>query len=372
MNTPNTPANAEHERKQDADAASTSAPRSLDAGSLPFDNMPPMEAIGQIPEDPASQGFAAAIVSMRRFFEDRQAYSEFICEQLAARGVAPNTNLVCTLGKWGSRRDVSNDVKAWYAKLARKLSSSQIDVPEEFKRPALHMIEQMWRLCADAAKAQVQTDRDRASAEFARLQSLIDSAKAESVALLERLQQTEHQRDSAAALAQDLRTQLDATKENLAIAVQEHQRALDQMLVRHEQQMAEIASEHENRMQQVRASMQEQAEKEIEALHAAHATHSESLLARIKDLEAEKEAQAVALRQEIAALHERVSTLNVQLETALAKQSELLAQQADSSRAHAMAISRARDDLVAAHEKLERAQAKSESLREKTSSKRSK
>jgi len=100
------------------------APESADRQSIchegvqsPFGAFVSIELTGKIPEDPASESFAESILAMRRFFEDRYEYSAFICEQLALRGVPPNTSNVATIGKWGSRRDVSNDVKSWYAKL---------------------------------------------------------------------------------------------------------------------------------------------------------------------------------------------------------------------------------------------------------------
>lgn len=224
-----------------------------------------------LPADPDSDEFAAALQQLKAQYSERSAYNFMVADQLAKRGVAPNGMNVRLAGKWGNANAVTADVKAWYAGLAIRLSAEHAKVPEAVRRGANELIEQMWSLLSQAVQgpatkklqaleeelatttAQLAEERTRAEKLAQDIQAIADEAAEKIVA-------NEQEIAALSAKAEDLAGQVTQLRESIA-----------QAALAHQQEMRTQASGYESQMLAERRALQEEARAAASEAAAANA-----------------------------------------------------------------------------------------------------
>lgn len=152
-----------------------------------------------LPADASAPEFTDQLQALRSQFEDRTSFNFMVCDELARRGIPPNSNSVLKVSKWGSSNSVASDVRAWYASLARRLQASHANIPDAARTRANQLFEQLWTL-ALSLSVEPFTQRIRETQELA--------------------QKTESQRAQLAAVRDRLRGDVDSLGERLSVAQQ--------------------------------------------------------------------------------------------------------------------------------------------------------
>lgn len=302
--------------------------------TIAFGALPDLAGEAQLPTDASSKAFAAAIRALRPAFERREDYNSFICTQLAARGVTPNTSNVLDIGGWGSKRDVVQDVKSWFAQVARRAADTQFAVPPGMRRPALQLLEEMWALACRQATEHIERDRQQALGAFeSQRQALLEAQQSlqDSEAALHSMTA---QRDEALRLSEELRRQLDSLHE------------------RHRELTLKASSEIEsarNELERERATQRESVQRMQEA-------HSQALRDAVQRSDAQLNEAARRHAQDAAQLQARLQSMEQALERARQEARMASEQLAQHSRAMAVEVDKARREALAAAERALQAQ----------------
>ncbi len=315
-------------------ASETESSASSAGETIVFAPLPDLVSRAHLPEDASSRAFLEAVRALRSAFERRQDYNAFICTQLAARGVVPNSTLVLDIGAWGSKGDVSADVKAWFSQIVRHSADAQFAVPPALRRPALRLLEQLWALAAQAATEQIEHDRKQSLNAFESQRQELEEMRRRLIEADHNLQALTLQRDSAASLAADLRQQLDRLLQRFE-AVQ----------AKADAEVASLRKEAERERQNHRDELQQ--------LRLAHER-------AMQDLQSNHDARVAALtngfEQETVALKGRIESLEQSL-AQMEREAKVAADQAaQHARMMALTIDRARQDAMAAAERALEAQ----------------
>ena len=173
-----------------------------------------------LPADASAPEFTDQLQALRSQFEDRTSFNFMVCDELARRGIPPNSNSVLKVSKWGSSNSVASDVRAWYASLARRLQASHANIPDAARTRANQLFEQLWTL-ALSLSVEPFTQRIRETQELA--------------------QKTESQRAQLAAVRDRLRGDVDSLGERLSVA---QQRCETLELTRENERSAPSANRH--------------------------------------------------------------------------------------------------------------------------------
>lgn len=224
-----------------------------------------------LPADPDSDEFAAALQQLKAQYSERSAYNFMVADQLAKRGVAPNGMNVRLAGKWGNANAVTADVKAWYAGLAIRLSAEHAKVPEAVRRGANELIEQMWSLLSQAVQGpatkklqaleeELATTTAQLAEERTRAEKLAQDVQAIADEAAEKIVANEQEIAALSAKAEDLAGQVTQLRESIA-----------QAALAHQQEMRTQASGYESQMLAERRALQEEARAAASEAAAANA-----------------------------------------------------------------------------------------------------
>lgn len=333
-----------------------------------------------LPPDAGSQAFLDAVRALKPSFTRREDFSAFLCTQIAARGIIPNASLVSSIGGWGSKGHVSQDVKAWYAQVARRSVESEIALPASLRRPALQLIESLWMLAARQAQGYIEADRGKASRAHLALQAEIKEAREQMLAAETLLQKTVDQRDAAVRLCEDLRSQMGASEQRCQIAVAkldaertafghkedalraQHRCDLERDLDRLREN---LRMEHHEALEQLRSSMQEGFQAQLDATERARVQDVGGLKQRLQEVESALQAaksQALLSAQDAEAAlqqsrHMALALDKARQEALAAVQQAFEAQRAQTAAASESAEMRIRISMLERDLALERAHA---------------
>lgn len=300
---PDNPAETTPEAIEPIGAQDDAAPADASsAEALTFPEPVALQQAASLPDRADSVAFIQAVRSLRHSFKRREDYNSFICAQMAARGAVPNATQVLHIGGWGSKGDVSADVKAWFAQVARSAAAEEFAVPPALRRESQSLLEQMWALASRLAQTQIEEDRARAQAVFAQLQNDLQESRQGMEALRKQRDEAVWQRDEAARLAQELRAQIDRADRRAQEALtqlqaqqQEHERRQEALRAEHAQVLAHAQAQHQQELQRAQALMQER----WRAESSRHAQETDELKHQIKT--AQDELQALRDRSAEAA-----------------------------------------------------------------------
>ena len=300
---PDNPAETTPEAIEPIGAQDDAAPADASsAEALTFPEPVALQQAASLPDRADSVAFIQAVRSLRPSFKRREDYNSFICAQMAARGAVPNATQVLHIGGWGSKGDVSADVKAWFAQVARSAAAEEFAVPPALRRESQSLLEQMWALASRLAQTQIEEDRARAQAVFAQLQNDLQESRQGMEALRKQRDEAVWQRDEAARLAQELRAQIDRADRRAQEALtqlqaqqQEHERRQEALRAEHAQVLAHAQAQHQQELQRAQALMQQQ----IRSESSRHAQETDELKHQIKT--AQDELQALRDRSAEAA-----------------------------------------------------------------------
>lgn len=300
---PDNPAETTPEAIEPIGAQDDAAPADASsAEALTFPEPVALQQAASLPDRADSVAFIQAVRSLRPSFKRREDYNSFICAQMAARGAVPNATQVLHIGGWGSKGDVSADVKAWFAQVARSAAAEEFAVPPALRRESQSLLEQMWALASRLAQTQIEEDRARAQAVFAQLQNDLQESRQGMEALRKQRDEAVWQRDEAARLAQELRAQIDRADRRAQEALtqlqaqqQEHERRQEALRAEHAQVLAHAQAQHQQELQRAQALMQER----WRAESSRHAQETDELKHQIKT--AQDELQALRDRSAEAA-----------------------------------------------------------------------
>jgi chromosome segregation ATPase len=282
-----------------------------------------------LPADPDSPEFSAALQQLRAQYSERSAYNFMVADQLAKRGVAPNGMNVRLAGKWGNANAVTSDVKAWYAGLAIRLSEEHAKVPEAVRRGANDLIEQMWSLLTQAVQepatkrllaleqelagtiAQLTEERKHAEKLALDVQAIADEAA-------EKIASSEREISSLTAKANELSEQVTQLRDSISQAALTHQQEMRAQASNYETQML---AERRALQEEVRTAAAETAaanarvQQERNRLDAAMQSHALTIDKFRQDMkEANQRADAAATAT--ARAMEQIDTLKDQLASA--------------------------------------------------------
>jgi len=296
-----------------------------------------------LPQDVGSLAFQTAARDLKGAFERREDFTAFLCTQIAARGVIPNATLVLGIGAWGSKGDVSRDVKAWYAQVARRSAEQEMVIPPALRRPALQLLEELWLVASRQAQNHIEADREKAQRAHATMTAELADALSQ-LELTRHLQtQVEVQRDEATRLSEELRRQIDMARQrevDLNARIEADRVALSQK---------EEALRNQHRQDLQRAHEEHRAEVDAIKRQAAHQNQAleASKVAALAELQGRLDASAASLQE--ARQQARESA-------------EFAAQQ---SRQMALALDKARQDALAAAQQAIKAQRDQASVADK-------
>ena len=314
----------EHQNTHDAFAPGAGASPVMDGDehvpreTIAFGALPDLSNAA-LPSDVESQAFVDAARSLKSAFERREDYSQFLCTQIAARGVIPNATLVLSIGGWGSKGDVGKDVKTWYAQVARRSAESEIALPASLRRPALQLIEELWLVAARQAQNHIAADRDKAQAALDLVQADLKAAREEALSAAAARDIVVAQRDEATRLAQDLRDQLNRAEQR----AQEAAERLDAERMAASQREEAMRVQHAQEIERSRTQLRDEHREAQDKLKS-------SMQARIDEALAEKTKATGELKQALDLVTQ---------ELGVARQQAREAAEAATRQAHQMALS---------------------------------
>lgn len=284
-----------------------------------------------LPSDPSSVDFRQAIQALRSNFEERQAYNNMVCDQLAMRGLPPNGSNVLDVGGWGTKSAVVADVRNWYAALALRLSAQHAAIPEAARRQANQLFEQLWSLAVQTAM------------------------------------------DPYTALQQDmvgLQARLDLQTQEANELRRRHDTQLQQMQVASDEGKSELRSVRAAlEVAQNAVSLRDQRVSELEhSISIAALAHRDALLeqgrahaAEVSRVQEAASLERVALVAERDRLGEELARQRVAYDARSATKED---QAREDAKAHALALDRARQDVREANARADAKMAEAGKLRE--------
>ncbi len=132
-----------------------------------------------LPDDVDSPAFAEGLRLLRDGFADRTSFNHFVCDELARRGIPPNSANVLKYGRWGRSVAVAADVRSWFAHVARRLSARHANIPDVCQQAFNALGEQFWALALDHVGKPLQDElartREAAAQELASLQARLEA-----------------------------------------------------------------------------------------------------------------------------------------------------------------------------------------------------
>lgn len=318
----------------------------------PFDSAP--LALAQDIDAPA---FSQGLQLLRARYTTRTGFNFLVCDELARRGAPPNSANVLRYGRWGKSAHVAADVRAWYAQLARRLSSQHANVPDVTRQAFNTLGEQMWLLAQDHVG---QPMRDR----LVELQARMDEQK---VAL----------EDQCAALERR-NEELDRQNQERTAQAAEREGTLERAIEQRATENANLTG----RIQTLEAELH-RARAAFEQARRDHETQMAGQLERLTAQKAASETEKIALEQAHAQIIRQMEAASARLDAqfdALRKDSAIQIDRArqDAKAADARAEAEqkrlaavrgeaeaAREQLIGAKVELAHAQRENEGLRER-------
>lgn len=234
-----------------------------------------------LPDDVDSPAFAEGLRLLRDGFADRTSFNHFVCDELARRGIPPNSANVLKYGRWGRSVAVAADVRSWFAHVARRLSARHANIPDVCQQAFNALGEQFWALALDHVGKPLQGEltrtKEAAAQELASLQARLDATCTARDRSEQRLQ----------AQIRDLGEQLEALERHLqqaAEAAEQGRIALGHMQERAvdaEAELQQARQDFESRL----GALQAAAQADKVAREQTHAQSIELLKGSLKRLE---------------------------------------------------------------------------------------
>ena len=272
------PAPSDHESA----GAAKVAPPTLDDASL------------SLPKSPNDPAFSERLQGLRRQFGDnRTEFNFMVCDALAQRGVAPNSNNVIKAGRWGSTGTAASDVRAWYAGIARRLAASQSRIPDAARGRANELIEQLWLMANELTAAPLNADIERLRQETAQSHD----------AAMQATHQMGAMQAEVGALKAKLTTALEQSA-RLEASLQVAQLAHTQEVSRLQFVASEVALTHKHELRQAEQAFAADLDAARQAAAAALSAEQERFTAAAKT----HEGALTSLRGEIARLQDQIDT----------------------------------------------------------------
>lgn len=274
-----------------------------------------------------SPEFSEWIASQKETFSERLPFNLFVCDELARRGVQPNSASVIKVGRWGNSNAVAGDVRTWFSNIAARLSARYPDIPNASQAEANALIEKLWLLAVRDSKRPLEAALSQLDEAHASLNQALSSLGACEAA------RVEDQR-----IADLAKTQFDIeleSKHQEWLKVSEKLNAVEVRLV------ATVTS-----LESANARISEMAKSHAEVVAKIEAQHREALSRQAADRE-----------KVAAALAHSIEQANAQAITARKE----AAVQIDAARQDAKC---ANDRAVAAENRADKARAESNSLKD--------
>jgi hypothetical protein len=193
----------------------------------------PGTAPHKLPDDVENPMFSEGLRLLRSSYRDRTSFNHFVCDELARRGIAPNSANVLQYGRWGQSVAVAADVRAWFAQLSRRLSERHANIPDVCQRQFNALGEQFWALALEQVGKPLREEllrtqeaaareAESAAARQAALATASDLAEkrfqAQIAELEEQIGALEHQLQQSRGAADQARTELRSTRDRAAAA----------------------------------------------------------------------------------------------------------------------------------------------------------
>lgn len=248
-----------------------------------------------LPKDAGSTEFVDRLQVLRKNFTTRTNFNFMVCDELARRGVQPNSNTVLAAGHWGSSNAVASDVREWFASLARRLERQHANIPDAVRQAANDLFEHMWRLAAQKVAEPMGNQIDS-------LQARLDDASAAVRDAAEVSHAANERADSLATKLDDARGRAEQLQQEIERQRRAHQEASDAWL----QEGRELAEGH---LVEMRAAAKALADSQADAVRRfddAQARANEALQRQIGDLQRSRNEQE-RMAEEMAALRRESS-----------------------------------------------------------------
>ncbi|MDD2545565.1 MAG: DNA-binding protein [Burkholderiaceae bacterium] len=277
----------------------------------------------QLPGDADAPAFAERLQVLRAQFEDRSSYNFMVCDELARRGIQPNSHSVLKVGRWGSSNAVAADVRTWYARLSQRLQAQHAGIPDAARQSANRLLEQLWALSVELSAEPLGQKIRALDAELAAEQAAHTQAQAQIATLV-----AEH------TTAQAHNTALQAQIDRLGLALASETERLNAAQVQYLQETEKL-----------QRNLAETALAHNAALRGA----AEELGHARQDFEAQMHAQRQAFNTQVGALQAHLTALQAQ---------------ADKDRREAaLQMDRARQDVREAHARADQAEQRAHAAR---------
>lgn len=305
-------------------------PHPEQASELDFGALPEVARQAVLPEDTTDESFRHGVRGLRKFFAQRSDYNAFICTLLAQRRIVPNATLVLDIGGWGSKNDVLEDVKTWFAALAQRQLGPTLEVPAPFLTAARELMERMWHMAAQQAQQHIAYEREKARSAFSEMQSAllhkdsrIKGLEEEVARRAQEVADLTARLEAEAARAEQIQARISALESELEQNEQRHtarERELHEQHARALQEVAQRLQAEQQRHASETASLRTQMREQVEQLAQRCSSLEADLKARIAEVDrARQEAlgfsrQALQLQQEM--LQVRAQIADVQIDKA--------------------------------------------------------
>ena len=298
-------------------------------------------ALQLLPDDVESPQFAEGLQLLKANYADRTSFNHFVCEELARRGIPPNSHNVLKFGRWGQSVAVASDVRSWFAQVSRRLSARHANIPDTCQQQFNALGEQFWALALDHVgkplKQELLRVQDESTKEVANLQARLDAVtaardraeqhlQARISELGDTIEAQERRLQQAAEAAAQGRTELRLALERAVGA----ERALEQARQDFESRFSALQS-----AAQADKAAREQAHKEATELLGAANTRLE---AQIDQVRREAAAQIDKARQDARGAEDRARQEQARADTARAETESVREQLMKKSVEHARSL----------------------------------
>lgn len=309
-----------------------------------------------LPDDVDSPAFAEGLRLLRDGFADRTSFNHFVCEELARRGIPPNSANVLKYGRWGRSVAVAADVRSWFAHVARRLSARHANIPDVCQQAFNALGEQFWALALDHVGKPLQEEltraRETAAQDVATLQARLEATCTARDRSEQRLQS--HIRDLSEQV-ESLERRLQEATDVVAKGQQEARLSLERALGA-EKALETAAANYETRVGEIqKAALADKAARELAHKDAIELLRSsnERLEAMEKAARKDAAAQVDKARQDARLADERARQEQVRADAVRVELEDLREQLIKESVAHA----RVQRDLEALQGQFTQAQA---------------
>lgn len=329
----------------------------------PPDNQGPagLQPLQMLPDDVDSPQFAEGLRLLKDGYADRTSFNHFVCDELARRGIPPNSRNVLKYGRWGQSVAVAADVRSWFVLVSRRLSTRHANIPDVCQQQFNALGEQFWALALQQVGAPLREEiarlQDAAAQEAAALQARLDAAETARNRSEQRLETRIHELTEH---AQTMERSLQQSKETVDQAQTQLRLTLERA-VGAERALEQARKDFEARIAAIQATSladknaREQSHKEaIEALGAANARLETQLDAVRRDAAA----QIDKARQDSRVAEDRARQEQVRADSARTETEGVREQLMNLSVAHARVVR----DLEVLQAKLEQVKADSTGL----------